>query len=294
VTPKIRSLGFESLEDLWLQAYRRVADSIGRGLRLCSIGSGNCDLEVDLALLLRAQGIAVESITCLELNGSMLERGRSLAAVRGVASGFRFEQVDLNTWEFPAGAFDVALATHSLHHVVNLEHLAAQVHRSLSDGGLFLINDMIGRNGHQRWPEALSIVHGIWGDMPDRYKFNHLLRRFEAMYENWDCSTEGFEGVRAQDIVPVLNSYFDYEVFFPFANIIDVFVDRAFGHNFHPEDPEDVRFIQRVGELDDLLIDLGVVTPTHLIAVARKNTVAGTSRIYGNRTPQRSIRSAGH
>ena len=47
-------------------------------------------------------------------------------------------------------------------------------------GGKFLISDMIGRNGHQRWPEALTIVHDFWRKLPPSYRFNRLVGYYEG------------------------------------------------------------------------------------------------------------------
>jgi 2-polyprenyl-3-methyl-5-hydroxy-6-metoxy-1,4-benzoquinol methylase len=290
VRPKLQELGYDTLDDMWLDAYRRVAaGQERRGLRICSIGAGNCDLEVALATQLREHGIQVDVIDCLELNTAMLARGREHAAAADVVERLRFLETDLNEWTAEPGAYDVVVANHSLHHIEALEHVFDQIAVGLRPGGRFLINDMIGRNGHQRWPEALEIVHGVWRAMPDRYKYNQQLRRFEALYENWDCSGEGFEGIRAQDILPLLNERFDYEVFVPFGNVVDVFVDRGFGHNFDADDPEDRAFIEKLGLLDDLTIDLGIVKPTHLLAVATTAAPAVT-KVYRHWTPEFSVR----
>ena len=85
--------------------------------------------------------------------------------------------------------------------------------------------------------------------MPSRYKYNHQLKRFEELYENWDCSKEGFEGIRAQDILPLLLQTFRFEAFVAFGNLPDVFVDRGFGHNLDPTSQEDVDFVDRIGAL---------------------------------------------
>src|SRR5262249_46889203 len=158
------------------------------------------------------------------------------------------------------------IASHSLHHVVELEHLLDQARSALEPCGRFVINDMIGRNGHMRWPEALAIVELIWATTPVRYRYNQQLSRFEELYENWDCSAVGFEGIRAQDILPLLLKRFYPAEFLGFANVIGLFVDRAFGHNLNPGLEEDRVFIDRVAQLDDLFIDLGVVKPTQMIA----------------------------
>ena len=103
--------------------------------------------------------------------------------------------------------------------------------------------------------------------MPDRYKFNHALQRHEKLYENWDCSTEGFEGVRAEDILALLVESFEFDMFLAFGNIIDIFVDRAFGHNFDIDNPDDTAFIDMIAEVDERLLKDGSVKPTHLLAV---------------------------
>jgi SAM-dependent methyltransferase len=189
----------------------------------------------------------------------------------------------------PRKKYDAVLANQSLHHVVELKKLLSRIKKSLQKDGVFLISDMIGRNGHQRWPEALEIVHEFWRQLPTEYRYNHQLKRFEELYENWDCSTEGFEGVKAQEILPRLVKLFDFELFIPFANVVDIFIDRAFGHNFDPQREWDRQFIDRVHERDEYEMTRGHITPTHLIAVARVKW-AGDLKCHMPLTPKFCIR----
>lgn len=246
--------------------------SPSRPVRVVSLGSGNGDLERLVAKSVVAKGHRNVRITCLELNDEMQRRARTAVKEAGLADIVDFVEGDLNAW-VATESCDVYMANHSLHHVVALEHVFAQIGATLRDDGVFLVNDMIGRNGHQRWPEALDLLQRIWVTMPDRYRYNHLLVRHEPTYINHDCSTEGFEGIRAEDILPLLLAGFHPERFLAFANLIDVFVDRCFGHNFDPESAADCEFIDRVAQLDELAIDLGVVKPTHLIAAFRQGPI---------------------
>jgi hypothetical protein len=125
---------------------------------------------------------------------------------------------------------------------------------------------MIGRNGHQRWPEAIEALRPFWRELPVEYRFNRLLNRYEEDYIDHDCSSEGFEGIRAQDILPLLLTHFGFELFVGFGNIIDVFVDRAFGFNFDGLGDWDRAFIDRVHAFDERAILDGLLTPTHMIA----------------------------
>jgi ubiquinone/menaquinone biosynthesis C-methylase UbiE len=220
VRPKLRTLGFDSMAEFFIryisQSCNRRKEDISK---IVSLGSGNSDFEVDLARRLRKLGTDNFHFTCLEMNGPMLERGKTLAASSGLSNHFSFMECDLNNWT-AEHEFDSILAIHSLHHVVALEKLFDEVHRSLSDEGAFLVNDMIGRNGHLRWPEALEVVQAFWKELPHSKKYNHQLKRFEDVFINWDCSTEGFEGVRAQDILPELIKRFQFDCFLGFSNAI--------------------------------------------------------------------------
>lgn len=196
----------------------------------------------------------------------MLERGKQIAKESGVLGNMIFVEADFNTWE-PHNLYHGVMANQSLHHVTRLEHLFDQVKKTLHKDGSFVISDMIGRNGHQRWPEALVIVQKYWKRLPDKKKFNVLLNRLEKNYDNWDCSKEGFEGIRAQDILPLLVQRFECEKFIGFGNVIDIFVDRCFGHNYSIESQEDKNIIDEVHAEDESGFASGSLTPTHMIAV---------------------------
>jgi hypothetical protein len=117
-----------------------------------------------------------------------------------------------------------------------------------------------------------------------------LLSRHEPLYENWDCSTEGFEGVRAQDILPLLLKHFDFDLFVPFANIVDPFIDRPFGPNFKAGRPWDIGFIDRLNARDEAEIARGAIKPTHILAamcVGRPGTYAPLDGL----TPRFCVRS---
>jgi len=231
-----------------------------------SVGAGNCDLEVSIAKNLLQAGLSEFILECLEINPVMLERGRQIAKENGVLDKMVFIEADFNTWRANREYHGV-MANQSLHHVTQLENLFDQVRNALHRDGSFVISDMIGRNGHQRWPEALDMVQRYWKELPDTKKYNHLLNRFEAEYDNWDCSKEGFEGIRAEDILPLLVQRFECEKFIGFGNVIDIFVDRCFGHNYSRESEEDKALIDKVHAEDEAGFASGTLTPTHMMAI---------------------------
>lgn len=294
ILPKLLPFGFSSPAQMFAQYLQEQCDlEPNRSKRFVSLGCGNCDLEITLALQLQrqlqAQGRDSDFIfDCLDVNPAMLERGRAAAEEKGIGGCLSFIHADLNTWS-PAAEYDAAIANQSLHHVVNLEHLCERVRDSLRPDGSFVISDMIGRNGHQRWPEALAIVHEFWQGLPPSYRFNRNALRYEDLFEDFDCSGEGFEGVRAQDILPVLLANFEFRVFIPFGNVIDPFVDRSFGPNFDPSIRWDREFIDAVHARDEAEISAGRLTPTHILAVA--GTKAGTKAAMPRQVVEASVRA---
>lgn len=239
-------------------------------LNYISIGAGNCDTEVRIAVRLQALGLKDFCIECLDLNQNMLSRGEKLAFDNGVSEHLSFIEVDLNKWQAKKQYISV-IANQSLHHIVGLERLFEQISSALHPHGAFIVSDMIGRNGHQLWPEALSVMNELWKDLPDNYKFNHQHQQLYKNFVNWDCSSEGFEGVRAQDILPLLIKNFHFDFFIGYSNLIDVFIDRSFGHNFQIDNPWDTDFIDRIHNLDETLIKQGDIKPTHTMAVMKVN-----------------------
>jgi SAM-dependent methyltransferase len=217
----------------------------------------------------------------------MIDRALELAEELGISDRVQARQADLNTWSAP-GPADIYLAVHSLHHVVELEHLYDEVVQSLDPDGVMLVNDMVGRNGHVRWPEAGALVQRIWRTTPERYRFNNFAKHLDVAYPDIDCSGEGFEGIRAQDVLPLLLQRLHPEVYVGFGNVIDPFVDRVYGPNFDHTNPADASFIDSVAALDEAAIDLGIITPTHLVATFRKRRVP--CRYPRQRSPERTVR----
>jgi SAM-dependent methyltransferase len=274
ILPMCEAAGFTGVVDFF--ASELMASSARTGSarpRFLSLGAGNCDTEIAVAALMRQRGCQDFSIECVEINPAMLQRGKELAAERGLLDVLQFTQSDFNAWVAPAD-YDGVMANQALHHVTELERLFGQLKRCIGSKGRIAINDVIGRNGHQRWPESLAIVHRFWQERPHRARFNLLLQRHEELYENWDCSVEGFEGIRAQEILPLLLRDFHCEKFVAFGSAIDVFVDRAFGHHFDPANDVDRDFIDRVHRADEEGFAAGTLTPTHMFGVFTADVVA--------------------
>ncbi len=287
LVPNLKDLtGCSDWMEWWIQDIDSLVEKTGRKLRLLSLACGNGDTEIGMVKRLKHSD-KVELVG-VDINPSMIARGREAAVAEGL-SNVLFEVQDLNNPNL-TGPFDVIMANHSLHHLIELEKLFKHLAEKSSKDMIFLINDMIGRNGHVMWPNANIVVNEIWRRLDQRYKLNAYNKRYDAQPFNRDCSLNGFEGIRAQDIIPALIKEFDVEMYFPFATLINRFVDRGYGPNFNVEDEADKRLILDILALDVKLLEEKKLSPTQaFIKLQKKGTVKEPRILF--QTPEESISS---
>jgi SAM-dependent methyltransferase len=259
-----------------------------KNTRILSIGSGDGCVEIAIAKRMRASGFADFRFHCLELNPHLIARGKAAAADADLGEHVKFEAADLSHWRAQHN-YGAVFAHHSLHHIEALEHVFDQVRNAMLAPAAFVTADMIGRNGHMRWPETLAPLERVWSSMPERHKFNHQFQRVVDPFENWDCSAQSFEGIRAQDIMPTLIERFHFEKLCVWGGMLDVLIDRGYGHNLSRDNPADAAFVDTLWEADCAMLRLGAFTPTQMVAVMRKQPVAPLRSSFGL-TPQQCVR----
>jgi len=273
LVPMIEPLGFRNSLEMFRQHIAGVcARQPRQTCRVLSLAAGDSASEINMAQWLIENNVRNFLIECCDFNEEVLSRGRRAAAEKGFGDYFEFTVADVNAWE-PRHRYQIILAIQCLHHVVKLERLFDSILGALDPSGFFMTDDMIGRNGHQRWPEALAHVLRFWDELPVSHKSNHVFRTVDVQYENRDFSIGCFEGIRSQDILPLLVKRFHFDVFAGFGNVIDAFIDGMYGPNFDPDNSSDRQFIDRVHALDVQEMDAGRLKPTHMYAAMMKTPV---------------------
>ena len=125
--PIIQYAGYEDITSFFVSNLMISGQRTGQQpLRFVSLGSGNCDLEIQIAQKLLSSGLEEFTIEYLDVNLTMLDRGKENAKVNGVARNLLFNEIDLNLWS-PTNIYDSVLANQSLHHIVELEHVFEQI-----------------------------------------------------------------------------------------------------------------------------------------------------------------------
>ncbi len=275
--------GFEDVPPVWNRildrATARIAAATGMdphahvierlrakpGARLLSLGSGAGGLEIHYALAAPSS-----RVTGLELSPSAVEQANAAARERGANA--RFEVADLNTAALPAG-FDIVFAHASLHHILKLEHLVAQMERALQPGGVLIVHDTVTRNGHRLWPETRRLTDAVWRTLPARLRVNHCSYakpRLDAALWEVDTRLYGMECIRSEDIVPLLDRHFQREVHYPYMAFVRRMLDPIYGPNYDLENPLDRAIVDWLWELDCAHVESGRLRGESLFAVYRR------------------------
>lgn len=215
IRPRLNAvLGVDTVRDFYIEhVLERVAHRSAPA-RILSLGAGDAELEVQIAQGLISRGLGAFEIESMELSPILIEKATHRIHEAQLAEHISFFQSDLNSWakaDISGPHYIAVIANQVLHHVVELEALFAKIAAAMGPDGVFLAADMIGRNGHMRWPEALSVVNALWDTFPDALKYNHVFLETDRAFRNFDCSATGFEGVRSQDILALLVRQFRSE-----------------------------------------------------------------------------------
>lgn len=235
-------------------------------VKVLCIGSGNCDIEINYAINTPSD----VTFTCIDINPDMLERGKQNAFKLNILlSRINFIVNDINKMSLPEKAYNIIFVSQALHHFVELEHIFEEISKAMKCDGYFMVNDMIGRNGHLIYDNTYILLNKIWEQIPYEFKINRRQGRYFKNRIQWDCSGESFEGIRAQDILPLLYKNFKFEVFIPFYTLIQYFIDRDFGFNFDPDKNYDRALLEYIWALDIYCLKNKLLGPTQMWAVMR-------------------------
>ncbi|MEK7991479.1 MAG: glycosyltransferase family 2 protein [Thiotrichaceae bacterium] len=267
LAPKQRELGFENVDKLIIQTLVKQCQTFkNETCYFVNIASHDGQFELMLVEQLQQQGIQNFVLHGLNGNAENVEKLNQFTKNQYLADKLQFQVADLTAWQ-PTQTYHAIVANYALHRACNMTQVIDNLHNALHSQGKLLLVDMIGKMGHQRAAEVLSYIPALWSQMPDKYKFNFLTQQQENWFINHDYSYIGFETAEANRIVPLLSEKFSFELCLAYGNLIDVFIERAFGHHFDEHNSDDVAFIDQVQAIDQMLIEQGKIKPTHLIAV---------------------------
>jgi SAM-dependent methyltransferase len=183
------------------RADRRWFETIGdygSFRRGCVLGAGPGHVESHLL----SQHEQLHLTVC-DISPGALERLQARLD-REFAGRVETRQEDLNFATLPAEAYDLLVADSTIHHIVNLEHLAFQANRSLMLGGFFFMRDVVGESRFQ-FSEEKKQIFQAYAAATGQSRGRAMTVKWPDP-ENWTYSP--FESARSGEILEVFGRYF--------------------------------------------------------------------------------------
>lgn len=233
-----------------------------------SIGSGDGDIE----RYCLATGLA-RRFEAFDASAGAVELARRLAGQHHVQDHVEYFTADLNAHRFAAGRYDAALASMSVHHIRDLEHLFSEVRRALKSGALFMMNEYVGPNQFQWTDRQLELADALLLRIPERYRVSlqsgHVKVRNARQPIDHMNAVDPTEAVRSADIVSLLRTHFDLVERVDYGGTLLNLVLEEIAGNFAGT-PEDLAVLEPLFEAERDCLRRGVLPSDFAVLVARK------------------------
>jgi SAM-dependent methyltransferase len=244
----------------------RIKNHPDSEIHVLTLGAGTMGIEIDW--ISRRYQVTKAVWHGLDINGELLENGKREAAKDGI----RVHPIvqDINRLDLKAEKYHYIIAHASLHHFVELEHIFNECRNHLLPGGEFIVLDICTRNEYYMWEESLDFLNAVFAILPSKFKFNHTLYdkpTYEPSYVNRSFLGGGFECIRSEEIIPLLDHCFQRKHYVPFLSIGRRLFDHMFGYNFDLNNSLDLSTINFILNLDDYMIETGKLKPETFFGV---------------------------
>jgi SAM-dependent methyltransferase len=232
----------------------RSAGGLGRPVRILSLASGYCGHEIELARKLNCP----YEVTCTDINVGIFEKAKELVKQEGLR--ITFAPADLNFIDIAPSSHDLIFAHASLHHVINLERLFEQIRHGLAPGGILCITEVVGKNRTLIWEENERFANALLELLP-----RNLTQGARLAIEE---EPDGMEGVRQEDILPLLHANFHPKVEIRHGAFMRFICTHAdIGRALDPSVGEAKRYLDFLIECDRAAVRHGVLRPLELWGV---------------------------
>ena len=241
-------------------ALRRQGLKPMRGLSL-ACGSGRAERNT------LAQGICT-SFHAIDVAEDALEVARRVAAQENL--NITYEQGDLNTIKLQPESYDLVIANNCLHHVLQLEHLATEIHQALTSNGALWIHDYVGETQFQYSDKRLEIANAVLKLLPEKLRTNRVT---EMVISHVNRPIPGqmpspFEAIRSADIMPVFLERFEVLEKHQNGGIMRLVIPLGAKSDYLKNEDTKSMF-ELLYYLDDLLIQEGILEPTGIQCLLR-------------------------
>ncbi|MBZ0291970.1 MAG: methyltransferase domain-containing protein [Anaerolineae bacterium] len=241
-------------------------DHIQPGMRTLELGCGSGWLTLAMA----QRGAQA---TGMDISERALEVARRYAESLGesLRGSVTYATADLNTIELPAARYDVIAVKGTLHHLMRMDHVIAEMHKALKPSGLLWVSDS---HGEESLSTAL-VASGLMFLLPTHVSYGEKIRgllrfgtrapsRIKASIEAEGLSP--FEGAgREFDWLQLIREQFTIEQY-----INSPAVTGYITHQVRLPDWAALPLLRTLRVVDETLVRVGVLHNSGIILYARK------------------------
>ncbi len=214
--------------------------------RMLSIGCGSGALERDLFRL-----NAFNHCDAIDIAPAAIEAAIRDAAAIG-ASNIHYNVTDVETHSLPRSHYDAIWFNGSLHHIGALEKVCEQVRDSLKPGGWLFFNEYVGANHFDFGPEQKAAISHSFALIPERFRRSFV---HGSVGQVQQCvplpdpvevvRVDPSEAVRSQDILQVVDRYFDIKACNSSGGSLLQFALHGIAGNFTEGNPDEYGYRQQ-------------------------------------------------
>lgn len=206
----------------------------------------------------------------------------SIAMARDLAAGLKLSYTcqDINALRLDENEYELIIVINAMHHILRLEHVAAEMHSALTPNGMLFLHDFIGESQFQWLDKRLEIVNDILGLLPDELKFNSLSEKITDRFDRMPVGSlaSPFEAIRSGEIEPILLQHFDSIEEYRFDSILHFIAQKGVRSSFVQSQYEKNIF-HILAYMDELLIKEKVLPPLGLQCLYRKKPKADQTAV---------------
>lgn len=248
-----------------------LGDNIPVQLML-SIGCGTGSLERHLFSL-----NSFQNCHAIDIASKAIDTARQYAAQLGIDS-ITYSVHDVEAIDLGIHQYDVVWFNGSLHHIKELEAVCNRVKQALKPGGWLFFNEYVGFNRFAFSSHQLNIIHHTFYLIPLRYRRSFIANNKNTYQKNPPlpdpkevARTDPSEAVRSQDILPVVNKFFDIVTINKCGGSILQFLLSGIAGNFRQSDPQSMLILNMLLNIENTLIDSGDIQSDFVVVAARAN-----------------------
>lgn len=235
-------------------------------VKVLSLCSGSARIEANMA----SQCPANVEWSLLDINTDLLN-----LAAKQFPPDLKLDliEADVNQLCFSGEKWDVILCVSGLHHIVELEKLIQFCHTSLTeDGEFWSIGEYVGKNGNRLWPPAKHEANKLFQQLPEKYRLNRHTQQNDIEVPDGDCSVGFFEGIRSEDIEPIISRWFEARTLYRKNCFLWRLTDSAYSDNYNLSDPVDRAWLIQLINAEIIHFQTGG-RGTELFAIYRPRTL---------------------